>query len=88
MVITLNGFCNIPTNNVNKLFTSLTFFKSDIRRGRSYSDGRGNVVVEGIRRSEDTSDQISHRNGRYINNVFVPDSAPGLFYLFYLSKLG
>jgi hypothetical protein len=49
----------------------------ELRRGRSYPDGRGNFVVEGLRKSDDVTDRISHRNGKYINNIFVPDSLQG-----------
>jgi len=45
------------------------------RGGRSYPDKDGSVVVEGIRVPDDDSDRITWRNGRVINNVFVPNDA-------------
>ena len=50
--------------------------QTDGRRGRSYPDKDGSTVVEGIRVPDDESDRIVHRNGRYINNIFVPNDAP------------
>jgi len=46
------------------------------RRGRSYPDKDGTtVIVEGVRVPDDESDRVTHRNGRFINNVFVPNGA-------------
>ena len=45
------------------------------RRGRSFQDADGSTVVEGIRVPDDESDAITHRNGRFINNVFVSNDA-------------
>ena len=42
--------------------TSLNIAGNDGRRGRSYPDGQGN--------------KTTYRNGRFINNVFVPADAP------------
>lgn len=45
------------------------------RRGRTYFDKDGStVVVEGVRMRDDPSgsDRVTWRNGRVINNVFVP----------------
>jgi len=33
------------------------------------------ILVEGIRLPDDESDRVTHRNGRFINNVFVPNGA-------------
>lgn len=33
------------------------------------------IIVEGIRVPDDESDRVTHRNGRFINNVFVPNGA-------------
>jgi len=52
--------------------TSLDFNLHD-RHGKSYPDGHGNVIVEGVRIPDDHTDVISHRSGKFINNVFVPD---------------
>ena len=43
------------------------------RRGRTYKDSDGAVVVEGVRMPDDESDRITWRNGRVINNIFVPN---------------
>ncbi len=42
------------------------------RRGRTWLDNDGATVVEGIRVPDDESDKVTFRNGRFINNVFVP----------------
>ena len=56
--------------------TSLNIAGNDGRRGRSYPDGQGNTIVEGVRVPDDVSDKTTYRNGRFINNVFVPADAP------------
>ena len=43
------------------------------RRGRTWTDGDGTTVVEGIRMPDDESDRVTWRNGRVINNVFIPN---------------
>lgn len=48
----------------------------DQRRGRSYPDGKGNTIVEGVRIPDDKTDAMTYRNGRFINNIFVPNDAP------------
>ena len=48
---------------------------SGSRRGRSFQDNDGSTVVEGIRIPDDASDTITHRNGRFINNIFVSNDA-------------
>ena len=55
--------------------TSLNINGDEGRRGRSYPDGKGNTIVEGVRVPDDKTDQMTYRNGRFINNVFVPDVA-------------
>jgi hypothetical protein len=55
--------------------TSLNINSEEGRRGRSYPDGQGNTIVEGVRVPDDKTDQMTYRNGRFINNVFVPDVA-------------
>jgi len=43
------------------------------RKGRTWLDDDGRtVVVEGVRVPDDESDRVTWRNGRVINNVFVP----------------
>ncbi len=42
------------------------------RRGRTWTDASGATVVEGVRVPDDESDRVTWRNGRVINNVFVP----------------
>ena len=46
-----------------------------VRQGRSFKDTDGNTVVEGIRVPDDETDSITHRNGRFINNIFVSNDA-------------
>ena len=48
---------------------------SGLRRGRSFQDVDGSTVVEGIRVPDDETDTITHRNGRFINNMFVSNNA-------------
>ena len=55
--------------------TSLNINSEEGRRGRSYPDGQGNTIVEGVRLPDDKTDQMTYRNGRFINNVFVPDAS-------------
>ena len=55
--------------------TSLNIDSNEGRRGKSYPDGQGNTIVEGVRLPDDTSDKTTYRNGRFINNVFVPETA-------------
>ncbi len=43
------------------------------RRGRTWTDEDGATVIEGIRVPDDESDRVTWRNGRVINNVFVPN---------------
>ena len=57
---------------------------TESRRGRSYPDARGNVVVEGVREADDFSDLINYRDGKFVNNVFVPDFVGGDAAFFYL----
>lgn len=45
------------------------------RQSRTYFDKDGATVVEGVRMPDDPSDRITWRNGRVINNVFVPNDA-------------
>ena len=49
--------------------------KSGSRRGRAFQDVDGSTVVEGVRIPDDESDVITHRNGRFINNMFVSNDA-------------
>ena len=42
------------------------------RRARTWQDSDGSTVVEGIRVPDDESDRVTWRNGRVVNNVFVP----------------
>ena len=55
--------------------TSLDISNNEGRRGKSYPDGQGNTIVEGVRLPDDNSDKTTYRNGRFINNVFVPDTS-------------
>jgi len=48
---------------------------SGSRRGRAFQDVDGSTVVEGVRVPDDKSDIITHRNGRFINNMFVSNDA-------------
>ena len=48
---------------------------SNSRQSRTFFDKDGATVVEGVRMPDDESDKITWRNGRVINNVFVPDGA-------------
>jgi len=46
------------------------------RQSRTYFDEDGTAVVEGVRMPDDpVKDKVTWRNGRVINNVFVPDEA-------------
>ena len=48
------------------------------RSSRTFFDKKeGGVVVEGIRMPDDEEDRTVYRNGRFINNVFVPNE-PGV----------
>ena len=42
------------------------------RQSRTYFDNDGTQVIEGQRMPDDPSDVTVHRNGRFINNIFVP----------------
>ena len=56
--------------------TNLKFgSNSGSRRGRSFQDVDGSTIVEGVRVPDDNTDTITHRNGRFINNIFVPNGA-------------
>jgi hypothetical protein len=56
--------------------TNLKFgSNSGSRRGRSFQDSHGSTIVEGVRVPDDNTDTITHRNGRFINNIFVPNGA-------------
>merc|ERR1719225_52566 len=47
-----------------------------VRQSRTYFDEDGTAVVEGVRMPDDpVKDKVTWRNGRVINNVFVPDEA-------------
>jgi hypothetical protein len=35
-------------------------------------------VIDGVRLPDDQTDTINHRNGKFVNNVFVPDSLDDL----------
>jgi hypothetical protein len=35
-------------------------------------------VIDGVRLPDDQTDTINHRNGKFVNNVFVPDSLDAL----------
>lgn len=46
------------------------------RQSRTYFDDDGTAVIEGVRMPDDpVKDKVTWRNGRVINNVFVPDEA-------------
>lgn len=45
------------------------------RQSRTYFDKDGATVVEGVRMPDDPTDRVTWRNGRVINNVFVPNDA-------------
>ena len=45
------------------------------RQSRTFFDQEGAQVVEGVRMPDDENDRITWRNGRVINNVFVPDDS-------------
>merc|ERR1712038_1656453 len=40
-----------------------------------FDDKDGAIVIEGQRMPDDKSDAVTYRNGRFINNVFVPNNA-------------
>ena len=48
---------------------------TNARRGRSFQAKDGSTVVEGVRVHDDDTDQIVHRNGRFINNIFISNDA-------------
>jgi len=46
------------------------------RQSRTYFDGDGTAVIEGVRMPDDpVKDKVTWRNGRVINNIFVPREA-------------
>jgi len=46
------------------------------RQSRTYFDEDGTAVIEGVRMPDDPEkDKVTWRNGRVINNIFVPDDA-------------
>ncbi len=49
---------------------------SGSRKSRTFFDEDGTPVVEGVRMPDDESDRVTWRNGRVINNIFVPNGAP------------
>ena len=55
--------------------TSLNVHSKDenSRQSRTYFDKDGATVIEGVRMPDDPSDKTTFRNGRFINNVFVPN---------------
>lgn len=56
--------------------TSLNIRENN-RKSRTWFDEKdGAIVIEGERMPDDKSDSVTHRNGRFINNVFVPNNAP------------
>jgi len=56
--------------------TSLNIRENN-RKSRTWFDEKdGAIVIEGERMPDDKSDAVTHRNGRFINNVFVPNDAP------------
>ena len=50
----------------------------DPRPGRrSDSDDEDHIVVDGVRKPDDESDRVDHRNGRFVNNTFIPKNKSG-----------
>jgi len=55
--------------------TSLNI-RDNNRKSRTWFDDKdGAIVIEGQRMPDDKSDAVTYRNGRFINNVFVPNNA-------------
>jgi len=48
---------------------------SNSRQSRTFFDKDGATVIQGVRMPDDESDKVTWRNGRVINNIFVPDGA-------------
>ena len=51
--------------------------QSENRQSRTFFDKKEGLIVEGVRMPDDDDDQTVWRNGRVINNVFVPNE-PGV----------